>query len=153
MTLYEDLNILFTKKDGEIKSPPYILNRFLSFSSKTYGVARRLDRYMFHLGNDMLLKIMIGTVPKMRRAPWFNYVKKSKEKEAEFDFIMRGLQEYFNWTDKKLGVMKPLILQLCEDKKALKEMMDFMGTDLKLYKKYKIPIDKPKPTGLGRWMK
>jgi len=151
MNLYQTLGVIF-KKEGKLPHDwqPFIINRFLSFHNTTFGLASKVDKYVFWVDKKLLETIYMNVIPESKKQPWFHYIRKPQEGENEYGFLLHSLQKFYKWTDGELEANSPLILKLIQDKKVLEKMMRFIGADLKYFKKHGIDILR-KEGGLGKW--
>jgi len=152
----EDLRILFEKDDKSSKYPEvFILNRMISFKKEFIKLASRVDKFTFLGDKRFAYGIMKAYLPK-QKVPWFNYVKKPKIEEDEYEFLFKKMKKYFKWSDGMWKCVRPYFLMLFnENPEALKEYMFFFGADRNKFKKYKIKLEKPvvKQVGIGAWFK
>jgi hypothetical protein len=150
---FDDLRVLFTKQ-GTLSDRPawFIINRSISMSGKHLGIATNMNHVIFKLQDKPeLLKLIYNCIIPKQKMPWMNYIKKSKEEEGEYDFLLDSIQVYFHWTDREAKEMKPLLLQLLKNENKLRKMMSFIGAEKKQYDVLGMKFDFAE-TGLGKFM-
>lgn len=135
------LNRFYTK-EGELPKDwqPFIMNRFLSFNPRLRDEAFKIDRYVYKLYNDKeFMKMLIDiAIPKHSRMPFNKYIKKTKDAEDKYDVILKSFQRKFHWTDRELRSNAPTLLK--EIDKDVKKVLDYIGADMSVYKKFKIKV-------------
>lgn len=150
---FQEIKKLFTKEGHMDKSTPlFLINKILSFNNSTVGIAQKMDKYIFWGDKDIIRMCYEVAIPK-QRVPFFRWIGKGKGAKTDRDFIYNAFQEYFGWTDNDLWTMRPLLDKLLDDKETLKEVLFFIGADLKYFKKFKIDLKTEETGGLGQWMK
>lgn len=148
------LNRFYTK-EGELPKEwqPFLMNRFLSFNPRLRNEAFKIDRYIYKLYFDKtFLKSLIDiNIPKHSRMPFNKYIKKTKETEDKYDIILEAFQKKFHWTDKELKTNTKVLIM--EVDKNPKRILDYIGADLSVYKKFKIKVVpiKKKEKSLFEW--
>ncbi len=149
--IFNDLKTIFTK-NGEMSSDfsPYMINRYLSFSSdiNIVKITCMMDKYTFWLPKEMIAKMYMRLIPK-GRPEYLKYIKKPKEEEQELAFILTEYKKMYGWSSNELRVNSSLLIEKFKDKEELKKAMDKFGVDLKHYKKMDMTTEKPKPVKQG----
>lgn len=156
--------VRFFTKTGDypvMNGYPFILNRYCSFhqDKEVRELSYKMDRYMFRFYDERwLINYMFDMGIKRQSMPFQlfkRYIKKPEEVKSDYDFIFEKLQKRYMWSDNELNKNKFLIKKLLEDKIKLRQMLDDIGADEKLYKKFGIEIKPMIKTnvGLGKWLK
>lgn len=141
------LNRFYTKQ-GNLPSnwQPFLMNRFLSMNPKMCKQSFDIDRFVFKFYDDKeFMELLIDcSIPKHSRMPFNKYIKKPAEKALVYKPIIDMLQKKYHWTDREVGIQTPLLLLQFSNKDKLREILDYMGADMSLYKKLKVKVEKVK---------
>jgi len=157
MELFDILKNLYTnpKSDwilgiDDNKINPHLIQRFISLNPKTTKHARFLNRFSYNLPPKMYLSaawsIMFFDGKKLNKAPFTIYPK--KQKEEEYDFILKKIRKQFNLSDKDYEVNKPFLLK--EIKKDKAKWFTYYGVKSTEWQKHKLnqKIEKTKKTAM-----
>lgn len=124
----EDIN------DTEIQ--PFIINRFLAMNSNVRLQARWLDKYVFSLPPKMYLSLAWSVVPKQQKAPFVRYIKKKKDTEDEFDFILHKVRKQFCLSDNDYESIKDRLTQAIKSDMAT--WFRYYGIEKKYWKRHTV---------------
>ena len=151
----------FAKTGETPKMNAVMLNRYCSFHNdkEVRALSYKIDRYTFKLyDKEWLLHYMFDMGIGRQSVPFGlfkHYIKKPEEVKSKFDIIFNKLQQRYHWSDNELNRNKPFIEKILEDKIKLRKILDDIGADFSIYKKFDMEI-KPmvkKNEGLGRFFK
>ena len=89
MTIFDYLGDILVKKKGDLpveEYVPFLINRWLSFSSPSAALA--LNQTVNSFGNidkNVHYKLLVSAFPKFNRMPMISYIKKLKQEKTEED--------------------------------------------------------------------
>jgi len=129
---------------------PFILNRFLSFYPNNIDICEEINKYTFLCSKEIILTLMQCRIPKKVKTPFVKYIKEIKQKEGEYDFILRLVKKHYGWSEAELGRYKKLLLKMFEDKEVLREYFRFFGVEKKYYKQFGLEFKKH-ATPIDNW--
>lgn len=135
------LNRFYTKEGNLPKDwQPFLMNRFLSFNPRLRQESFTIDRYVYRLYFDktFLKSLFDVTIPKHSKMPFTKYIKKPTDKDDKYEVILRSFQRKFHWTEKELRSNTPTLIK--EIDKDVKKVLDYIGADPSVYKKFKIKV-------------
>lgn len=136
-SLYEMLQPVFNKEEFPKDWQPFLVNRFLSYSSQTSAVALKMDKYIFWIDKELMESIYHMAFPKMKQ-PWFHYIKKGKKEDDPFEIVCKEFQRVYRLSDSDLKAANKVIHKIFSDKEKLREFLVDIGAEDSLYKKLEV---------------
>lgn len=126
------LKFFFTKSgDLDDDWQPFIVNRFLSMSSKYAGVAFNANNYVYYGHKEILKGFFLLFLPKLAQVPFIRYIKSKKEEVSEYKELFDQMKKYYQWSNRDLDDYSDYYLKIFRDKEKLDTLCRFFGVDLK----------------------
>lgn len=142
MDLFTILNNIQTKKDlnwlndvddlNEIQ--PFILNKLLSMNINLQKQVRYLDKYTFYLASKQFIMLAWSIIPKKEKVSYNKYIKKNKELEDEYNFLIIKIRKHLEISDNDWYIIKKYYINDIENNKV--DYFKSFGIDKKLWKKF-----------------
>lgn len=143
------LNRFYTK-NGELPDSwqPFLMvkNMSMSHNPAIKKAAQKINEYTFTFYNEKwLMEALIDvSIPKMDRMPFVKLTKKTKKVTDKYLPILKMYQKRYSWTEKELTINTPIIIKELNNDTKIIEVLNFMGADKKLFKKFGFTVEKPK---------
>ena len=149
MNIFEILNKLYTSKtcvwikDIEDKNiQPFLINRWLSMNRELSSYCKVLDGYIFYLSPKHWLQLTWNVIPKREKMPFVKYIKSEKEKEEEYNFLIKKIRKYLQIADNDWEYIKGYFIKDIENNTI--QYFKMFGIEKKLWKKYNIDFNEMK---------
>lgn len=143
-------------EDNEIQ--PFVIQRWMVMVDGIRTQTRWLDKYVFVLPPKMYLSLAWTIIPKVRKTPFINYIKKVSEEE-EYEFILSKVRKHFSLSDNDYNSVKGRLISTIKNDKV--NWFSYYGVPKKYWKQHYINFNlikefgeenKPAPQkGLDAW--
>ena len=150
MNIFRVLNYLQTKNninwlnglDDFNEVQPFILNKWLSMDKELQRYVRFLDKYTFYLEPKQFLMLAWSVLPKKQKIGFNKYIKKNKELEEEYNFLIIRIRKVLEISDNDWKIIKKYYIQDIEENKI--EYFKSFGVNKKKWKKFNLDYKKMK---------
>jgi len=120
-------------EDNQIQ--PFVIQKWLSMSSKTIQYAKWLDKYTFHLPPKMYLMLAWSIIPKQTKPPFIRYIKKKDEDDSMYEVWLK-IRKALELSDNDFKYSEKRLRKYIEENKI--DVFRSLGISKKVWRKHKL---------------